>query len=78
MAYSQYKHGKIYELAEGFLYFDKISLDQQPDKYLKGEKFKYDAFAEMFVALDDGAMISAAVAAKHGKQAKKKMFIESK
>lgn len=66
-----------YELTFDFDYFGKLSDKHPVSSFKKGELFYHNTEYKVFYALSDGAKISDGVAAKVGRQMKKKMFMKA-
>lgn len=73
---ARYSDRKTYALNFSFTYLGDIGKDE-PAEYKEGELFYHNTELARFYAVTDGAQISDAVAAKMGKDMKKKMFIVS-
>ncbi len=72
MAYSE----KVtYKLNFTFEHLGTLGKNEPTSEYKEGELFSYDPTTKRFTSLADGAQISEAVAAKVGKQMRKKMFV---
>lgn len=72
-----YNEKTTYKLNFSFDFLGGITKDEPASSYKEGELFYYNRENKLFYALTDGAKISEGVAAKMGRQMKKKMFVKA-
>lgn len=73
----KYRDDKTYQLNFTFDFLGTLGKGEPVSEFKEGELFYHNSEFGVFYAVKDGAQISDAVAAKVGKQMKKKMFVLS-
>lgn len=74
---AKYRDDITYKLNFSFTFLGTLGKNEPESEYKEGELFYHNTENGIFYAVADGAKISDGVAAKVGKQMKKKMFIKS-